>query len=192
MNVKVAIRGIVIGLLLAIPAPILIFGVTYVFKSSLAVTLVSSLSAGDIVGLYVAVTMTTLALLVLASLATAFLSPVSVSRSGADQSMPPVRMPDAGFMADNRGQAFEGADDQEADDDDFIDPDDDREEGEVKWFNTNKGYGFIMRENGDDVFVHFRAVRGSTPRMLTEGQIVRYYVTQNERGLQADDVSIIE
>ncbi|MCA1771400.1 MAG: cold-shock protein [Halomonas sp.] len=73
-----------------------------------------------------------------------------------------------------------------------MDPNDGREEGEVKWFNTNKGYGFITRDNGDDVFVHFRAIRGRGPRMLSEGQIVRYHVIKNERGLQADDVSIIE
>ncbi|XKH61700.1 cold-shock protein [Halomonas sediminis] len=73
-----------------------------------------------------------------------------------------------------------------------MDYNDGREEGEVKWFNTNKGYGFITRDNGDDVFVHFRAIRGRGNRMLTEGQIVRYQVIHNERGLQADDVSIIE
>ncbi|MDN6296558.1 MAG: cold-shock protein [Halomonas sp.] len=73
-----------------------------------------------------------------------------------------------------------------------MDPNDGREEGDVKWFNTNKGYGFITRDNGEDVFVHFRAIRGRGPRMLHEGQIVRYQVIKNERGLQADDVSIIE
>ncbi|UZH12326.1 cold-shock protein [Halomonas sp. BDJS001] len=57
-----------------------------------------------------------------------------------------------------------------------MDPNDGREEGEVKWFNTNKGYGFITRDNGEDVFVHFRAIRGRGPRMLAEGQIVRYHV----------------
>lgn len=69
--------------------------------------------------------------------------------------------------------------------------DDDREVGEVKWFNVNKGYGFITRDDGDDVFVHFRAIRGRGHRTLVEGQKVRYYVVENDRGLQADDVTII-
>lgn len=68
---------------------------------------------------------------------------------------------------------------------------DDREIGEVKWFNVNKGYGFITREDGGDVFVHFRAIRGKGHRTLAEGQKVRYHVVQNERGLQADDVTVI-
>lgn len=69
--------------------------------------------------------------------------------------------------------------------------DDDREIGEVKWFNVNKGYGFITRDSGEDVFVHFRAIRGRGHRTLAEGQKVRYHVIENERGLQADDVTVI-
>ncbi|WP_281274426.1 cold-shock protein [Halomonas nitroreducens] len=69
--------------------------------------------------------------------------------------------------------------------------DDDREIGEVKWFNVNKGYGFITRDSGEDVFVHFRAIRGRGHRTLAEGQKVRYHVSRNERGLQADDVTVI-
>ena len=68
---------------------------------------------------------------------------------------------------------------------------DDREIGEVKWFNVNKGYGFITRDSGEDVFVHFRAIRGKGHRTLAEGQKVRYHVVENERGLQADDVTVI-
>lgn len=68
---------------------------------------------------------------------------------------------------------------------------DDREIGEVKWFNVNKGYGFIKRDSGEDVFVHFRAIRGRGHRTLAEGQKVRYHVIENERGLQADDVTVI-
>ncbi|WP_280562701.1 MULTISPECIES: cold shock domain-containing protein [unclassified Chromohalobacter] len=68
---------------------------------------------------------------------------------------------------------------------------DDREIGEVKWFNVNKGYGFITRDSGEDVFVHFRAIRGKGHRTLAEGQKVRYHVIENERGLQADDVTVI-
>ncbi|MDY7117059.1 cold shock domain-containing protein [Halomonas sp. SSL-5] len=68
---------------------------------------------------------------------------------------------------------------------------DDRELGEVKWFNVNKGYGFITRDSGEDVFVHFRAIRGRGHRTLAEGQKVRYHVVENEKGLQADDVTVI-
>ncbi|WP_110655200.1 cold-shock protein [Salinicola halimionae] len=68
---------------------------------------------------------------------------------------------------------------------------DDRELGEVKWFNVNKGYGFITRTDGEDVFVHFRAIRGKGHRTLAEGQKVRYHVIENDRGLQADDVTVI-
>lgn len=68
---------------------------------------------------------------------------------------------------------------------------DDREIGVVKWFNVNKGYGFITRDSGEDVFVHFRAIRGKGHRTLAEGQRVRYHSVRNERGLQAEDVTVI-
>lgn len=64
-----------------------------------------------------------------------------------------------------------------------------REGGHVKWFNTAKGYGFITRDSGDDVFVHFRAIRGSGHRSLKEGQRVEFSVSRAEKGLQADDVT---
>jgi CspA family cold shock protein len=69
--------------------------------------------------------------------------------------------------------------------------DDDREEGTVKWFNVSKGFGFITRANGDDVFVHFRNIRGRGHRSLNEGQRVRFNVHQSEKGLQAEDVSVV-
>ncbi len=64
-----------------------------------------------------------------------------------------------------------------------------RETGTVKWFNNSKGYGFIQREKGDDVFVHFRAIQGEGYRTLEEGQQVEFSVTQGQKGLQAEDVS---
>lgn len=64
-----------------------------------------------------------------------------------------------------------------------------REGGQVKWFNTAKGYGFITRDSGDDVFVHFRGIRGSGHRSLKEGQRVEFSVSRAEKGLQADDVT---
>lgn len=75
--------------------------------------------------------------------------------------------------------------------DDYISENDDRESGSVKWFNVSKGFGFITRENGDDVFVHFRNIRGRGHRSLNEGQRVKFYVRQSDKGLQAEDVSIL-
>ena len=63
-----------------------------------------------------------------------------------------------------------------------------RETGKVKWFNDAKGYGFIERPQGGDVFVHFSSVRGTGFKKLTEGQSVDYVVTQGEKGPQAQDV----
>lgn len=71
------------------------------------------------------------------------------------------------------------------------DANDSREAGTVKWFNVTKGFGFITRDQGDDVFVHFRSIRGSGHRSLTEGQRVRFEVVESDKGLQAEDVSIV-
>ena len=65
----------------------------------------------------------------------------------------------------------------------------DREVGTVKWFNDSKVFGFISRENGPDVFVHFRAIQGSGFRTLQEGQKVSFRVVQGQKGLQADEVT---
>lgn len=65
------------------------------------------------------------------------------------------------------------------------------EEGTVKWFNVKKGFGFIVRSNGDEVFVHFRAIRGRGRRVLRQGQLVRFSVVEADKGLQADNVSIL-
>ncbi|MBV1880833.1 MAG: cold-shock protein [Pseudomonadales bacterium] len=61
--------------------------------------------------------------------------------------------------------------------------------GTVKWFNDDKGFGFIEREPGKDVFVHFRAINGTGRRTLSEGQQVTFDVTQGEKGPQADNVT---
>lgn len=68
--------------------------------------------------------------------------------------------------------------------------DNSRESGTVKWFNTSKGFGFITRDNGDDVFVHFRSIRGQGHRTLFEGQRVEFSITEGDKGLQAEDVAI--
>lgn len=67
----------------------------------------------------------------------------------------------------------------------------DREVGTVKWFNAGKGYGFIEREQGDDVFVHFSAILGDGFRSLEEGQRVEFSVEQGPKGLQATGVTIV-
>ena len=64
----------------------------------------------------------------------------------------------------------------------------DRETGTVKWFNDAKGYGFISRQNGEDVFVHFRAIETQGFKSLKEGQSVSFEVVQGQKGLQADKV----
>jgi cold shock protein len=66
---------------------------------------------------------------------------------------------------------------------------DGREEGTVKWFNDAKGFGFISRSNGPDVFVHFRAIQGNGFKSLKEGQKVSFKVVQGQKGLQADEVT---
>jgi CspA family cold shock protein len=63
--------------------------------------------------------------------------------------------------------------------------------GVVKWFNENKGYGFIQREDGPDVFVHFSAIVGSGFRSLKEGQEVEFEITQGQKGPQASNVKAV-
>jgi len=67
-----------------------------------------------------------------------------------------------------------------------------RESGVVKWFNNSKGYGFIQRDQGGDVFVHYRAIRGDGYRSLEEGQRVEFAVTKGQKGLQAEEVSLVD
>ena len=64
-------------------------------------------------------------------------------------------------------------------------------QGTVKWFSNEKGYGFIEREGGEDVFVHFSAIQGGGYRSLTEGQRVEFEVVQGDKGLQAANVQAI-
>ncbi|HDJ30305.1 MAG TPA: cold-shock protein [Candidatus Acetothermia bacterium] len=66
-----------------------------------------------------------------------------------------------------------------------------RQTGTVKWFNDGKGFGFISREDGEDVFVHFTAIRGEGYRSLEEGQRVEFTIGQGQKGLQAQDVTVI-
>ena len=60
--------------------------------------------------------------------------------------------------------------------------------GTVKWFDEAKGFGFIAQDDGPDVFAHFRAIKGTGFRTLTEGQKVQFTVTKGQKGLQAEDI----
>ena len=66
-----------------------------------------------------------------------------------------------------------------------------RETGTVKWFNDDKGFGFIERESGEDVFVHFSSIRGEGYKSLNDGQKVEFTVGQGQMGPQALDVTVI-
>ena len=66
-----------------------------------------------------------------------------------------------------------------------------RETGAVKWFNSSKGYGFITRDSGGDIFVHFSSIQGEGYRTLEEGQKVNFVVAKGDKGPQAHEVEVI-
>ncbi len=67
-----------------------------------------------------------------------------------------------------------------------------KEIGTVKWFSASKGYGFVTRESGEDIFVHFRSIVGKGHRILQQGDKVEFSVTNGDKGLQAEDVSTVK
>ncbi len=67
-----------------------------------------------------------------------------------------------------------------------------RMQGTVKWFNAEKGYGFISQENGDDLFVHYSEIQGTGYRSLDEGARVEFLVTEGRKGMQASAVTVID
>lgn len=69
--------------------------------------------------------------------------------------------------------------------------DGDRVEGEVKWFNAAKGFGFIKQDSGGEVFVHFRSIRGTGRRGLRDGQRVSFILADSDKGPQAEDVEAL-
>ena len=66
------------------------------------------------------------------------------------------------------------------------------QEGTVKFFNESKGFGFIQRNSGEDIFVHFRAIQGDGYRSLQDGQKVEFIVVEGQKGLQAEEVTKVE
>ncbi|OMH29478.1 cold-shock protein [Motiliproteus sp. MSK22-1] len=67
----------------------------------------------------------------------------------------------------------------------------DKQTGTVKWFNDEKGYGFIERENGKDLFVHFRSILGEGRKTLHDGQSVSFVEVEGQKGPQADQVEAL-
>jgi len=67
-----------------------------------------------------------------------------------------------------------------------------RKQGTVKWFNAEKGYGFISQEGGDDLFVHFSEIQGNGYRSLDEGATVEFTITEGRKGEQASAVTVVE
>lgn len=68
-----------------------------------------------------------------------------------------------------------------------------REEGTVKWFDNKKGFGFIAREdNKSDIFIHFRAIKGTGYKSLLEGQRVSFEVAEGRKGLQAENLEVVQ
>ena len=64
--------------------------------------------------------------------------------------------------------------------------------GRVKWFSEKRGYGFISREDGDDIFVHYSAIKKEGFRTLREGDEVEFEISEGDKGLQATDVTVLE
>ncbi len=67
-----------------------------------------------------------------------------------------------------------------------------RQHGQVKWFNVSKGFGFITRDDGEEIFVHFRSIRGGGRRGLRDGQKVTFIVADSDKGPQAEDVEALD
>lgn len=66
-----------------------------------------------------------------------------------------------------------------------------RTKGTVKWFNSDKGFGFISQEQGDDLFVHYSEIQSGGYRSLDEGAMVEFEITQGKKGLQASAVTVV-
>jgi CspA family cold shock protein len=107
--------------------------------------------------------------LVIATLATAFLVTIPVSKAAVTASKPSNG---SSKKQTTKASVTEGP----------------REEGEVKWFNVSKGFGFITKDDGEEIFVHFRSIIGEGRRGLKDGQRVSFVEANTDKGPQAEDV----
>ncbi|KEF32948.1 MAG: cold shock domain-containing protein [Gammaproteobacteria bacterium] len=168
-------KAILVAILIAIPAPLILAFILTSTPEPLRL-----IAAGEVIEALgstrgIAAYIITLVLFGIAG----FLAVAIASKQQSAQSSP--------RRAQSRPQR--NADEDEGDYDESS-PEGD-EEGTVKWFNVKKGFGFIVRDSGDEVFVHFRAIRGRGRRVLRQGQLVRFDVVEADKGLQADNVSIL-
>lgn len=128
------------------------------------------------------------------TLITAFVSPLLIARAGAGAITSASATAAPAGRAQNAAKAEKRTEKPRPEkprDEEPRSVDGPREEGTVKWFNFNKGFGFITRESGEDIFVHFRSIRGKGRKSLPEGQRVEFVVTKGDKGLQAEDVEVI-
>ena len=95
----------------------------------------------------------------------------------------------AGEGSTSTASSANNSDEQESD---YAEGPEGAESGSVKWFNVNKGFGFITTDAGEDVFVHFRSIRGHGRRSLRQGQLVRFDLSDGDKGKQADNVSVLK
>lgn len=178
-------KAILVAVLIAIPAPFVLGFLLVSFTPELFQILSQSEtselanSTTFILGSAQGITAYVLALVIFAL--AGFLA-IALSAKQKTAQRTPAR---SGGRSQTRAQSDN--DDSDYDDDS---PEGD-EEGTVKWFNVKKGFGFIVRDSGDEVFVHFRAIRGRGRRVLRQGQLVRFNVVEADKGLQADNVSIL-
>jgi len=173
-------KAIRLALMIAIPAPLVLFLLLSATPHFLA-----ALSAGNLaeaLGSAGGLAAYLIAFVVFA--VTAFLAITLASKKASPAAARQHSRPARASQSDNANY------DDEDDDFDESTPEG-NEEGIVKWFNVKKGFGFIVRDSGDEIFVHFRAIRGRGRRVLRQGQLVRFDVVEADKGLQADNVSIL-
>ena len=185
-------KAIVLALLVAIPSPFILGFLLVTFTPELFQVLSESgtSEASSVFGSAqgVAAYILSVILFGLAGFCTVALA----AKPPAKVRQAPVKAPKAAKAPTARPQKQKQKQDFDDGEPDYNDDSPEgNEEGSVKWFNVKKGFGFIVRDSGDEVFVHFRAIRGRGRRVLRQGQLVRFNVVEADKGLQADNVSIL-